>query len=377
MNNMIYLDYNATSPLHPDVNAAMHAVEGVPLNPSSIHAAGRAARKIKEEARAKLMEFVGAQALVFCGSGTEANNMALLQKPKNIITNVEHESVFKAAVDPIIISVDEGGLVKLDQLEAALKDNENALVSIILANNETGIVQKMKPISALTKQYGAMLHIDAVQAFGKIRLNMVELGADLMTICPHKVGGPVGTAALCHRADIELIPFMKGGGQEKNKRPSTENVVAIAGFAATIELGIMSEAEAEPAMSLRSGVLSEEQARRGTIKELRDYFEGEILKITPDTIIHGKDSPRLPNTSNISMPNMEAATQLIHFDSKKVCVSAGSACSSGKIEESRILKEMGVKNSKNAVRVSIGWNTSKTEIDQFIEVWAELYQRAR
>src|SRR5690606_18262088 len=157
-------------------------------------------------------EFVGAEALVFCGSGTGANNLALNQRDIHITSNVEHESVFKAAKNPTIIAANTDGLIRLDKLEEALTKNDDASGAIIFVNNETGAVQQMKPIAALAKQYGAMLHIDAVQAFGKIRLNMAELGADLMTISAHKIGGPVGTAALCHRADIELKPILFGGG---------------------------------------------------------------------------------------------------------------------------------------------------------------------
>lgn len=348
---MVYLDYNATAPLHPDVKLAMDEVSALPLNPSSIHAAGRAARKIKENARKKILNFVGAPALVFCGSGTEANNLALAQKDIHVISAAEHDSIFKTAKTPKIIPVAQDGLVNLQELEASI--SEGCLVSVLLANNETGVVQKMKPIAELCKANGAMLHIDAVQAFGKIRLNMQELGADMMTICAHKIGGPVGVAALCHRADLELKPIIFGGGQEKNKRPGTENVAAIVGFAAATEIG-----------------------DREAIKNLRDGLESEITRIAPDAVIHGQNSPRIPNTISVSMPNMEAATQLIHFDGKGICVSAGSACSSGKMETSRVLENMNVPMLKNAIRVSIGWATTKEEIDKFLNEWESLYKRA-
>ena len=346
---MIYLDYNATSPLHPKVKEAMIEAMGEAQNPSSIHAAGRAARKLKEDARKKILDFVGAEALVFCGSGTEANNLALAQSEKHMISSVEHDSIFKTARNPEIVNVDINGLVKLDKLEE--KISEGCLVSIILANNETGVIQNIKPIAELCKKHNAILHIDAVQAFGKIGLNMQELGADLMTICAHKIGGPVGVAALCHRADLELKPILFGGGQEKNKRPGTENLTAIIGFAKSCEL---------------------EQVT----PELRDYLENRISKIAPDIVIHGKNSPRIANTTSISMPNMEAATQLIHFDSKNICVSAGSACSSGKMEESRVLHEMNVPMLKNAIRISLGWKTEKDDIDKFLNEWESLYKRA-
>ena len=261
--------------------------------------------------------------------------------------------------------------MNLDELSSNLESRTSNLVSIILANNETGVIQKIQPITQLCKKHGAMLHIDAVQAFGKIRLNMAELGADMMTICAHKIGGPVGVAALCHRADLELTPILFGGGQEKNKRPGTENLPAIIGFAAATEIGFV-----ETAMSPRSGVPCGGNAVVGTIKNLRDYLEAGLLKIASDAVIHGKDSPRIPNTTSISMPNMEAATQLIHFDSKDICISAGSACSSGKMETSRVLENMNVPMLKNAVRISLGWGTTQEEIDNFLNEWEELYKRA-
>jgi cysteine desulfurase len=320
----------------------MVEVMGRPLNPSSIHSAGRDARKLVEAARTKILKSVDAEALVFCSSGTESNNLALCQKPVHIISEIEHDSIYKATNTTCRIKVWQDGIVDLSHFEQLVSRETGGLVSIILANNETGVIQPIRELAALAKKYGHLVHTDAVQAFGKIPLGFKELGCDLMTISCHKIGGPVGVAALVHRKDLELVPFMKGGGQEKNKRPGTENVPAIIGFAASADLPKQSS-------------------------ELRDYLEGEIEKL--GGVIVGKNSPRIPNTSCIIMPNMDAATQLIHFDTNGICVSSGSACSSGKVEVSRTLQAMGIANAKNAVRVSIGWNTARAEIDLFIKQW--------
>lgn len=353
----IYLDYNATSPLRNEVRDAMFAVLGEPMNPSSIHKSGRKAREIMEAAKAQIIGKIGAGKMIFCGSGTEANNLALAQKSSHIISSIEHDSILNAAKNPQIVSVDSDGLVKLDELEKALENEGSHLVSIILANNETGVVQKMKPIAALCKKHGALLHIDAVQAFGKIRLNMEELGADMITICGHKVGGSIGAAALAFRADLELVPFMLGGGQQQNKRAGTEDVSAICGLAKLAEM---------------NDLILEESAK---IRAMRDGLEAAILAAAPQVIIHSANAPRLPNTSNIAMPNVEAATQLIHFDTNNIMLSSGAACSSGKVETSRILLAMDAPMAKNSVRVSLGYKTTQDEVDLFVAKWIELYGR--
>lgn len=344
---MIYLDYNATSPLKPEAKQAMLEVMGQTLNPSSIHGAGRAARKLVEDARAKILKSVNAEALVFCGSGTEANNLALCQKPTHIISEIEHDSIYKATNTTYRIKVGGDGVLDLGSVEELVSRETAGLVSVMLANNETGIIQPIREIAALAKKYGHLVHTDAVQAWGKIPLDFKELGVDLMTISCHKVGGPVGVAALVHRKDLELVPFMRGGGQEKNKRPGTENVAAIVGWSALVGFRIQD-----------SGI--------------RDYLEAQLTTHNSRLTIIGKNSPRIPNTSCIIMPNMDAATQLIHFDTNGICVSSGSACSSGKVEVSRTLLAMGTSNAKNAIRVSTGWNTTKDEIDRFVAEWRKL-----
>lgn len=342
----IYLDYNATAPMLPQVKAAMAELMGQPLNPSSIHSSGRAARKIIEEARANILKSIKAKALVFCGSATEANNLVLKQADVIITSAIEHESISKAAKDAKIISVTKEGLIDLEALKAAV--TKGSLVSIMLANNETGILQPIKEAVEIAHELGALVHTDAVQAYGRMEINFAELGVDFMTIASHKAGGPVGAAALVHRADFELKPLLIGGGQEKNKRAGTENVIAIRGF----------------------GEFSTVVSRETNLSSVNKYLEAELEKL--GYVIVGRDRQRLPNTTCAIHPKLEASTQLIHFDSEGICVSSGSACSSGKVEVSRTLKAMNVANAKNAIRISTGWQTTKDDADAFLQAILKL-----
>jgi cysteine desulfurase len=360
----IYLDCNATAPLRPEVAQAMSALYGQPLNPSSIHSSGRLARKIVEEARGAILDSVGAkgQGLVFTSTATEANNLVLKQADRYIVSEIEHDSVYK--VQGARCKVLGDGVVDLDYLEELVSKAQTPnpesriLVSVMLANNETGIIQPIAKVVEIAKRYGALVHADAVQAYGRININFAELGVDFMTISGHKAGGPVGAAALVHKKEIELKPLMFGGGQEKNKRPGTENVVAIHG------LGFFASSYAQ------------DVPRETKLSNLNKYLEDEITKQAPNAVVVGANSARLPNTSCIIMPGFEAATQLIHFDGAGICVSSGSACSSGKVEVSRSLKAMGVTHAKNAIRISTGWATTKNDVDAFIAKWIELYKKA-
>ncbi len=386
-NKPVYLDYNATAPLKPQIKAAMDEVLGEPLNPSSIHSSGRKARKLVEDARQKILQRVSGEALVFCDSGTEANNLALGQigrtengerKTEIIVSAIEHDSIFKVE-NPIIINVNKNGVVDVDDLKSKLSVHRSpltVLVSIMLANNETGVIQPIRDIAKIAHQYGALVHTDAVQAFGKIDIDFKELGVDMMTISCHKIGGPVGAAALVHRAGLELKPIMFGGGQEKNKRPGTENVAAIAGFG---KLAENVSRETFVVSGERKTENGKEEEKLFTVHRspFTEYLESEIKKFAPDAVIFGENSPRLPNTTCIAMPEIEAATQLIHFDTSGICISTGSACSSGKVEDSRVLKAMNAPLAKNAIRVSTGWATSKADMDKFIKSWRELYLRAK
>ena len=345
---MIYLDYNATSPMLPEVKEAALQLAGRALNPSSIHSAGRAARKIVENSRADILSAVNAESLIFCGSATEANNQMAnfgFTGSSFVTSAIEHESILKSALLADIIPVTPEGIIDLEALEAFLASLDNKrpkMISVMLANNETGIIQPIKEVVRIAKKFGALVHTDAVQAYGRMKLDFKELGVDFMTIAPHKTGGAVGSAALLHKSNIEMKPFLLGGGQEKNKRAGTENVLAINAFGTHAKI-----------------------VSRGTVlSELNNYLEAELHKLGIEVV--GKNMPRIANTTNFIHPRLEASTLLMHFDGNGVCVSSGSACSSGKVEVSRALKAMNIQNAKNAIRVSSGWATTKQDIDGFL-----------
>jgi cysteine desulfurase len=311
MQEVIYLDYNATSPMLPGVKEAMFQLAGKPLNPSSIHASGRAARKVVEDARANILQAVNAKSLLFCGSATEANNQLAntgFQGTSFIISAIEHESILKAHPIPEIVPVTSDGIIDLEALEETLAgiDNKNPkLLSVMLANNETGIIQPVKEVVNIAQKFGALVHTDAVQAYGRIAIDFEKLGVDFMTIAPHKSGGAVGSAALIHKPNIELKSFIRGGGQEKNKRAGTENVLAIHAFGTHAKIN------------------------KPLTNDLNQYLESEVKKISADFVVVGRHETRLPNTTNLVHPKLGASTQLIHFDGSGICLSIGSACSSG------------------------------------------------
>lgn len=353
-----YLDHNATSPLRPAVREAMRAAWDVGGNASSVHAEGRAARKLLDDCREALAFTLGClpQMITFTASGTEANNMALrgVGAERILVSAVEHPSVLAAARasgKPVeLIPVDREGRVNLAALEALLK-GPNILVSVMLANNETGVIQPVADVVALARKAGALVHVDAVQGFGKIPVNVGLLGCDLMTVAAHKVGGPVGAGALVIRDGLVVDPLLVGGGQELRRRAGTENLAAIAGFAAIAQ-----------EMSLN-------------VSPLRDELESSL----EDAVILGQAAERLPNTTCFAMPGFRAETLLMNFDLAGVAVSSGSACSSGKVGRSHVLDAMGVSPeiSSAAMRVSLGWNTTAADVQHFITVWKQLVARHR
>lgn len=357
----IYLDNNATTALDTKVIDSMIEVMGRPLNPSSPHKMGRMARSIVEDARKKIAEFLkigNDYRVIFTASGTEANNLALkgFEGQNLFVSEIEHHSVLNSCKIgyKVLIPVNQDGTVNLEKLEKLLiLRRAKPLVSVMMANNETGIMQPMAEVVRIAKKWGAVVHSDAVQCFGKIDINMPEMGVDMFTISAHKFGGPQGIAALIVKKDIQLAPQIVGGGQEQNMRGGTENIVAIHGF----------------------GKALEQLKIDNRVKTLRDRLESEIKAFAPDAIIFGSGVERLPNTSFIAMPNATSETQLIHFDMHDIAVSAGSACSSGKIEPSHVLKAMGVDNkiAKTAIRVSLGKNNTDTDIDAFLGAWKQLY----
>jgi cysteine desulfurase len=395
--HMIYLDHNATSLLRPSVREAMRAHEGLALNPSSVHGVGRQARKLLEEARKSIAETVSVfpAELMFTGSATEANNMALRGfKGVKLVAATEHVSILKtgALLGADILPVDANGVMDLALLDARLAalDGALALVSVMLANNETGVIQPIADIAAIVHRHGALLHTDAVQAVGKIPIDCGLLGADMVTISAHKIGGPVGVGALIVRQGVALTPLLTGGGQESGNRAGTEDVAKIIGFATLMrevatcpgmaELRRLRD-EMEAALTAVGGVVMgasipplaspphssslpplsggiREEAQAGGIRE-----EGFV--------------PRLPNTSMIAMPGVAAETQLMLFDLEGFAVSAGSACSSGRIAPSHVLRAMGVeeKLAASAIRISLGWNTTAEEVRSFTTAWHAARER--
>ena len=361
-----YLDWNATTPLRPEAAAAMSAMLARCGNPSSVHRWGRLARQAVEQARSALGALLGAPAegVVFVSGGTEANHLALLGSGRDrvLVSAVEHDSVLRAVPETERIPVDRDGVVVLDTLDRLLAgDPRPALVSVMLANNETGVVQPVAAIAAIARAHGALFHCDAVQAAGKIALDVDAIGADLVTLSAHKLGGPSGIGALVVTGDLELTPLLRGGGQEHGRRAGTENLAGIAGFAAA------------------AATAAQETAVYDRVRALRDALEAEVAAIAPEAMVLGAAAPRLPNTAAIAMPGVAAETQVIALDLDGVMVSAGSACSSGKVGPSHVLEAMGVRPDLvgSTIRVSLGWDSSEADIAHFLRAWTTLYRRCR
>ncbi|MGE4218526.1 MAG: cysteine desulfurase family protein [Alphaproteobacteria bacterium] len=366
---MIYLDHNATAPLLPEAQAAMTDAMALTGNPSSVHAAGRAARTAVETARREVAALAGVRAdrVVFTSGGTEANLLALAGWQRAnpggriLVSAVEHPSVL-AALDTVeTLPVDGDGLVDPAAVERALAGGGAALVSVMLANNETGAVQPVAEIAAVARRHGAAVHTDAVQAAGRVALDFEALGADMMTLSAHKIGGPAGVGALILRDPAMVAPVMRGGGQERRLRGGTENLIGIAGFGAA-------------AKAAREG-----QGRAPALAALRGRLESGVLAAVPGARVLAADARRLPNTTCLSLPGLKAETQVMALDLDGFAVSAGSACSSGKVARSHVLAAMGVDEAValGAIRVSLGYGTTEAEIDAFVAAWARLYQRAR
>ena len=372
MPDRIYLDWNATTPLRPEAREAMAAALELSGNPSSVHAEGRQARRLVEEARAGVAGAVGVSPrnLVFTSGGTEANALALtpglrrgtgLPVQRLLVSAVEHASVLSGGRFPAEaiehVGVTRSGLLDLDRLRAQLVDGPPALVSVMLANNETGAIQPVSEAAEIIHQVGGLLHVDAIQAFGKISFDINALGADLVTVSAHKIGGPKGVGALI-LADgvLGFEPVLRGGGQELGRRAGTENVAGIAGFGAA----------ARAAMS----ALEHDAAR---LEALRSQLESG-LRETPRVIVFSGEVPRLPNTVLFTIPGLRAETAVIGFDLAGIAVSSGSACSSGKVQPSHVLEAMGFGPdlAQGAVRLSLGWSTTSQDIDSCLEAWLKL-----
>ena len=363
MTRGIYLDHNATAPLRPEAAAALCRALEVTGNASSVHGYGRRARALIEDARERLAAFVGARPaeLIFTSGGTEANNMALrgLAAGRILVSAGEHDSVLNAVPGATRIPLGADGLVDLDALRELLAEGpEPALVSVMLANNETGVIQPMARIVALAREGGALVHSDAVQAAGKIPLDFATLGVDLLSLSAHKLGGPPGVGALVIAEGARCDPLLRGGGQERRRRAGTENLPGIAGFAAA--------------------AAAAELDRFAALASLRDELERRLRAAAPEVKVYGAGSPRLPNTSCFGLPGLAAETQVMALDLAGVAVSAGAACSSGKVAPSHVLRAMGVDEAEAgaAIRVSLGWDSRAEDIERFLEAWCALYSRA-
>ena len=373
MQSRVYLDWNATAPLRPEVREAVVRAMDICGNPSSVHAEGRKARHLIEDARAAVAMAIGAQAegIVFVSGGTEANATALVQGwtrgragqgcERLIVSAIEHPSVLAGgsfAPDKVAHApVTSDGTIDLDALQSLIQDDEPPLVSLMLANNETGAIQPVSQAAPLVHAAGGILHVDAVQALGRIPLDVRVLGADLVSVSAHKIGGPKGVGALAI-VDPELQPpasLLKGGGQERNRRAGTENVAGIAGFGVATAI---------------AGVDLEEFSR---MQALRDRLEAGLAE-GADVTIFSKGAPRLPNTTLFAMAGMRAETAVIAFDLEGIAVSSGAACSSGKVQPSHVLTAMGVPAElvQSAIRISLGHATKEDDIDRALKAWIKL-----
>ncbi len=342
-------------------------------NPSSVHSEGRAARRIVEEARAALAAAAGADPrnVIFTSGGTEANALALVPglhaasgQPamRLIVSAVEHPSVLAGGrfVGEGIFHapVDRSGVVDVARLEALLAGQAPALVSVMLANNETGAIQPIREIAAVVHAAGGLLHVDAIQAFGRIPIDLSGLGADLLTVSGHKIGGPKGIGALVMAEGLAgLVPVITGGGQEKRRRAGTENVPGIAGFGAAVK-----------------AALATREAAHTRMKTLRNRLESGLRDADNGVVIFSGDVPRLANTTLFSRPGLRAETAVIAFDLEGVAVSSGSACSSGKVQASHVLAAMGVEPAlaQGALRLSLGWDTTEQDIEGALKAWRKL-----
>lgn len=364
----IYLDYNATAPLRPEALAAMNTALAAPHNASSVHTYGRAAYKMIEDARQQVAALVNCPPaqVIFNSGATEGNNTVLkyFAKDRILVSAIEHPSVLEAAPNAEKIPVDKNGIVDLGALETLLKKNKTALVSVMMVNNETGVIQPVDKISALAKKHGALFHCDAVQAAGKIIIDMSPGHIDFLTISAHKIGGPQGAGALCLGICGITPTLLDGGGQEKKARPGTQNTAAIAGFGAAASLA---------ARDLATSSQKTEQLSNN-LEKLRSKLEDSLYKINTDIIIHSKDAPRVPNTTLFSLPGASSETLLMAFDLDGLCLSNGSACASGSVKPSHVLTAMGAENS-GTIRVSTGWATTENDIDQFLAAFEKIAAR--
>jgi len=365
-----YLDWNATAPVLPAARDAALAALALGGNPSAIHSSGRAARKVLEDSRALLAGALDAKPsqVVFTSGATEANNLAIQglagQAGFILVSAIEHPSVLEAVrhsgLPFELVPVTREGVVDITVLAerlAALASHVEGrvLIAVMAANNETGVIQPVARIVELAGKAGAAVHCDAVQAFGKTPLSFAALGVDTLSVSAHKIGGPSGVGALLVADNVPLAACIHGGGQERRRRAGTENLAGVAGFAAA--------ARGVDAMV----------AEMRRVTNLRDELESTLARLVPGSVVFGQAAPRLANTTLLGNPDLRADVQLVALDLAGIAVSAGAACSSGKVEASHVLDAMGAGDlASRAIRISLGWTTKKDEIDAFVDAYLNL-----
>ena len=367
----VYLDYNATAPLRPEARDALLAALDIG-NPSSVHHEGRQARALVETARQDIAAMVGAhpETVIFTSGGTEACNLALnLRQAPNgkigriLVNAIEHSAVLEAAKQsdlPVeIMPVTPQGVLDIAALEALLQEETPALVCLMLANNETGVVQPVAQVGALVKAHGSLLFCDGVQAAGKTPIQMIAMGIDALSLSGHKLGAPMGVGALVTRPSLVVPPQLIGGGQELGRRAGSENISGIAAFAAAARAAM---AGLEAFQNLASQ---------------RDSMEAALLAAQPEVHIFGREVTRLANTSCFALAGLSSETLVMGLDLDGLSVSAGSACSSGKVSRSHVLEAMGVPPhiSQAVVRISLGWQSHTEDTDKLVAAWCRLAAR--
>lgn len=363
----VYADYNATAPISENVKKSIFEVLlKQTLNPSSLHKRGQEARKILQDARDNIRDAIGVPSdkeIVFTSGATEANNLVMrgIAGYLHVISAIEHPSILNSACNPYIIPVNQEGIVDFLELEKILSElkGDKAIVSVMMANNETGVIQPIEEIAKIVHKFGAICQTDTAQSVGKIKVNMEDLRVDLLTLSAHKFGGVAGSGVLIFNKELAIEPIIIGGGQEKGFRGGTENIVAIAGLSAALQN------------------IPDLLSKMDEVKELRDQLECELLNLASDIRIFGKNSKRLPNTSFIYMPGVKSDVQLMHFDLNHIAVSNGSACSSGKVEPSHVLLAMGAtkEQAECSIRISIGPETKPQDIKKIVDCWYNIYKK--
>lgn len=380
MERRVYLDHAATTPLRPEARTAMEPFLTETFgNPSSLHSYGRDARAALEGARADVRQTLGATegTVVFTGSGSESDNLAILgfarRRPGGTVirSTIEHKAVIRATdalersgYDVRVAPVDESGVVQLDALEEQIPtDGRPVLISVMWANNETGVVQPIDSIVRLAHETGAQVHTDAVQAFGKVPLSAADVPADLISISGHKIGGPKGVGALYVRDGLELEPIVHGGGHEEGLRSGTQNVAGVVGLSMAARLAVM-----------------ELEERRPWWAGLRDRLQADLAAALPGLRINGGDAPeRTPHVLNLSIPNVDIEGLITALDLEGICVSTGSACTTGSVEPSHVMVAMGRagESARNTIRISLGWTSTERDIDYVAQVLPRVVERVR